>query len=294
MKVFAVFICSVLTLVSADTSIRFLLYTNSHRTAHLLDADDPQSLIRSSFDPGHPTRIIIFGYSNTMDHDVVPLIRDAYLRRGDFNVIAVDWTKLANDLYSVVVSHMPIVARETTKMIGALMSLKGLSLETLTLVGFSLGAHIAGQVGRDLLPHKIEAIVALDPATPLIKPSQWVSKEDALYVQVIHTRTWMVALEENLGHADFYPNYGFGQPTCGLLDLQCSHTKSYYYFSETINDPFKFMGQRCKNESEFKQKTCSWTGIECQRMGGEPLDKGAEGVFYVKVPGGDSDPFWRC
>lgn len=60
------------------------------------------------------------------------------------------------------------------------------SYKNLTLVGFSLGAHIAGNIGKNL-GGRIGTIVALDPAGPLINSNDVdfsVTPTDAEYVQV--------------------------------------------------------------------------------------------------------------
>lgn len=60
------------------------------------------------------------------------------------------------------------------------------SLKNITVVGFSLGAHIAGNIGKNLFG-QLGVIVALDPAGPFISSSDLdfsVHPSDAHYVQV--------------------------------------------------------------------------------------------------------------
>ena len=96
-------------------------------------------------------------------------------------------------------------------------------------------------------------LIALDPAKPwfdFTKPENKINKDDAKIVDVIHTNMgWLwegsVALFEQLGDLDFYPNGGEHQPGCdeicvGILCSQfglweiftggCSHSRAVSYF----------------------------------------------------------------
>lgn len=87
------------------------------------------------------------------------------------------------------------------------------SRKQVTLVGYSLGAHVAGFSGS-LLGGKIEQIIGLDPAGPLftlpaITSTKYrLDETDALYVQVLHTSDETLGVGIKCGHADFYPNGG--------------------------------------------------------------------------------------
>jgi pimeloyl-ACP methyl ester carboxylesterase len=62
-------------------------------------------------------------------------------------------------------------------------------IRRVTIVGFSLGAHVAGFAG-EATPGGIGRIIGLDPAGPLFEtapPQARLDASDARYVQVIHT-----------------------------------------------------------------------------------------------------------
>lgn len=83
------------------------------------------------------------------------------------------------------------------------------------LIGHSLGAHLAGVVGKSMKVGKISVIYGLDPAGPLFSindPDKRLDKGDAEYVEVIHTDRGLQGLAEPMGTADFYPNFGLKQP----------------------------------------------------------------------------------
>lgn len=67
---------------------------------------------------------------------------------------------------------------------------------------------------------KVKYLLGLDPAGPLftfpiIVPSDTIlTKNDANWVQVIHTSLGTYGASAALGDADFYVNGGFLQPSC--------------------------------------------------------------------------------
>lgn len=65
---------------------------------------------------------------------------------------------------------------------------------------------------------QIQRISALDPAFPTFYPSLGtaaVNKNDAKFVDIIHTDAWLYGIPISSGHADFWPNSGKTlQPGC--------------------------------------------------------------------------------
>lgn len=91
-------------------------------------------------------------------------------------------------------------------------------LSNVHLIGHSLGAHIAGFVGKQIKRSTggrlINRITALDPAGPLFEyPSRHVdeklNKGDAEIVDVIHTDAGVFGYSGPIGLMDFYPNGGY-------------------------------------------------------------------------------------
>lgn len=109
-------------------------------------------------------------------------------------------------------------------MLAALVA-KGMSLEKLTCVGHSLGAHICGLIAEMFQKKAIgivAVIVALDPAGVEYRgvTNSWetdryrLRRGNAAYTMVIHTCAFGLGWEALLGDADFYPNFGAFQPCC--------------------------------------------------------------------------------
>lgn len=114
----------------------------------------------------------------------------------------------------------------------------GMSLKNLTLIGHSLGAHVAGCTAKRLESiEKIGTIIGLDPAAIGFKFDEVenrLAETDADYVQVIHTDITKFGIAKPIGHgnlhfvqlitissiknillsADIYPNSGKLQPGC--------------------------------------------------------------------------------
>lgn len=71
----------------------------------------------------------------------------AYFQKGTYNIISVDYSPLArDDCYIAAVYNVPLVAKCTAQMIDTLIREKVLRMKDLHVVGFSLGAQIAGRL----------------------------------------------------------------------------------------------------------------------------------------------------
>ncbi len=76
-----------------------------------------------------------------------------------------------------------------------LMEATGVPHEDIHLIGYSLGAHGVGHLGRTVAAatgKKLRRLTALEPAQPyvnMLDPALWVNKEDAELVDVLHTNS---------------------------------------------------------------------------------------------------------
>ena len=153
-------------------------------------------------------------------------------------------------------------------------------------VGHSLGAHICGFTGATLPTFSstsLARISGLDPAGPLfavdvpypfnwldISPSARLNREDAQFVDVIHTDgrarfPWSVVPQygtmTKLGHLDFFPGagdyFGWEQPGCWQVqDVgSCSHSRAHDLFISSLTSPCEAL-QSCSNSTSIPA-TCS-------------------------------------
>jgi len=83
----------------------------------------------------------------------------------------------------------------------------------------------------DILIENCVCVLGLDPAYPLF----WISflsrrigKNDAKFVDIIHTNGGRLGMPDVLGHIDFFPNGGKQQPGCTLKDWRtCSILRQF-------------------------------------------------------------------
>lgn len=148
----------------------------------------------------------------------------AYFTRGDYNIIIVDYSSLAQ---VPCVSQVEWAPRFCGKCIAQLAYYlmthpRGVTPDTLHLIGYSVGAHIAGLAANYVTKGKLGRITGLDP-TILFSGANNRSRDldptDAHFVDVIHTAAGVLGQWGPSGHADFYVNGGTSQPGCGSTSL---------------------------------------------------------------------------
>ncbi|XP_062554733.1 phospholipase A1-like [Armigeres subalbatus] len=277
-----------------DVVFVFFSQTNSAGSAYRLSELD--YVDDATFDVLRPTRVVIHGWLNNRNSPLNVKIRQTYLRKWNYNVIVVDWSSCAGSLnYIAAALCVEGVGRMVGKMLWSLKTSKGLTLEDVYVVGHSLGAHVAGISGKTVGSGRLSTIVALDPAWPLI--SFWdknsrVDKDDAQYVEVIHTNGGLLGYLEPIGTADFYPNGGVVQPGCGFNFAGiCAHSRSWELFVESLEEPEEYLlAKQILSLAELpflKENT-----INLAKMGGEPSNRNSEasGLYYMRTS--DRSPYF--
>lgn len=124
----------------------FYLFTKKNpvdpEKLELLDYD---TVLKSNFDAAKPTKVIIHGYYNNRFSPVNTEITAAYLANYDVNVIVVDWSAgSSNFFYNIAAGRTKGVAHTVAPFLDQLLDDDAKMWEQLTVVGHSLGAHIAG------------------------------------------------------------------------------------------------------------------------------------------------------
>ncbi|XP_037903885.1 lipase member I-like [Hermetia illucens] len=214
------------------------------------------------------TVIYIHGFLDGAFAESVKTVTRAYIERGDHNIIVVDWHADAIPGYFInAIFNMRKVGFSASTSILNMLN-NGLNIDTLHLVGHSLGAQMAGIIGREIQRKTkgeklIRRITALDPAYPGfydVSLVDHVTKRDAEFVDVIHTDAGTFGAPYHTGTVDFWPNGGKTmQPGCDSLiflvvDL-CSHSRSWRYWAESVAGKFdkKFNAVRAKSWNDFKK-----------------------------------------
>lgn len=187
-------------------------------------------------------------------------------------------------IYFKVFSYVNPVGHIVAKYLDFLNEYAGLSFASITLIGHSLGAHVAGIAGKNVKRGRVQNIVGLDAALPFFMGfSSKLLPSDAEYVETIHTNIGFKGFAKPLGHASFYPNWGKVQLGCGWdLFRVCSHNRVIAYFAESVANPGSFEGVECAKWEDIMDEKCVERGRAV--MGGEPLNGHLKkGVYYVKT-----------
>ncbi|KAH8311880.1 hypothetical protein KR044_008444, partial [Drosophila immigrans] len=245
-----------------ESDVGFYLFThNNPKEAHQLKSDDA-SIERSHFDAERATKFVIHGWKGSYKDSMNKWITSAWLSRGDFNIIVVDWAGSRTENYLAAAKAVASAGSKVGDFIAHLQRSRHLQLDKLEVIGHSLGAHVAGFAGKKVAEsdgEQIHAIVGLDPAMPLFswnKPAKRLASSDAYYVESIQTNGGKLGYVKPIGRGTFYPNGGKRQPGCGDdLDGLCAHTRSVTYYVEAVERD-NFGSIRCADYEAAVAKEC--------------------------------------
>lgn len=233
-----------------DKEVTFFLFTkrNPKTWQQVLVDGSGSNLGRTNFNASNPTKIVVHGYDSDMELSYLVDVRNEYLKRYDYNVIAVDWHRLATaPCYPIAVQNVPHVGDCLAQLVERLRDEGAVDVH---VIGFSLGAHVPAFAANALSPYKMSRITGLDPAMPLfvtVDKRDKLDASDAHFVDVFHTNAFIQGKVEMSGHIDFYMNGGINQPGCweGWRPFECDHHRSVMYFAESINTDVGFWGWQC-------------------------------------------------
>ncbi|XP_011187982.1 phospholipase A1 VesT1.02-like [Zeugodacus cucurbitae] len=265
--------------------VTFYLYTNRNPSKGQKITESFKSITNSEFDAANPTRFVIHGWTQSYTAGMNKDIRAAWLGRGKYNVIIVDWERARSVDYASSVLAVPKVGEKVASMINYLVDIHGMSLDETEVIGHSLGAHVAGYAGKNIKNGLLHAIVGLDPALPLFsydKPNKRLNANDAHYVESIQTNGGELGFLKPIGKGAFYPNGGKSQPGCPLdVTGACSHARSCSYYAEAVARE-DFPSMRCGDYQEAVKDKCgsSYSGV---KMGAVTNAYMVSGEYYVPV-----------
>ncbi|KAL7020085.1 hypothetical protein ACKWTF_011373 [Chironomus riparius] len=239
------------------------------------------------------------GWIEDFDSESAETISRAYIRRGDHNIVIIDWGQYSFGEYYTVIPRFTAIA----KILGSILHEwinNGLDINKVHCVGHSFGSHIMGIMARELYKlsmgkYKIKRISGLDPAHygffPFPSHENPLSPNDAEFVDAIHTDVNFIGTNYRVGHVDFYPNNGNLQPGCPqfkfnnymqLVNSFCSHHQSWRYWAETVKPGNEriFPAVLCKDYKDFIDGKCNENPINF--MGYEATSS-VPGAFYNEL-----------
>lgn len=233
-------------------------------------------------------------------------MKDALKKRGDFNIILVDWKKGADKDYFQAAGNTRLVGAQVAELIRFLISSASgspTSPEKFYIIGFSLGAHAAGYAGtylKDNARMTLGRITGLDPAGPLftnVRDARFrLDPSDARYVDVIHTDMppksgiFGFGMRKEAGHADFFPNGGVKQPGCrqslAKLDIFrtviCDHMRAPEFYIKSVNQ-CSWRVHPCKSLEDCERGNYAICNSGCSSMGFRADKPKRTGRFYLKT-----------
>ncbi|XP_003425032.1 pancreatic lipase-related protein 2 [Nasonia vitripennis] len=307
-----------------DVPVRYYLSTAKHRQSVEIASFDWSGLETGEFDVSKKTFIVIHGFKSGGQKSWVLLLKDKIIDATQANVILIDWSEGSNKKNYVNAARNTQLA--TNRIFNFLQQMRiavnrlnktgEIQWNHLNFIGHSLGAQVSGQTAHLLKEDnfwKIDRITGLDPARPCftnVDPSVRLDKDDADFVDIIHTQTGTggsvdgLGLKESIGHMDFYINGGIEQPACVSKTLKwdnmiCSHKLAYKYFTDGIIDAL--MGYPCPLQSY------SWNGTyvhaqrilsdklngvsctDCPHIGLDAFKSNKRGIFFVVT--GNNEPY---
>ncbi|XP_030573757.1 phospholipase A1-like [Drosophila novamexicana] len=269
----------------STNAVSFYLYTKSNPTDGKEIKSSESSIHDSHFNKDHPTRFVIHGWTQSHSDSMNTEITRAWLSRGDYNIIIVDWARARSIDYASSVIAVPGAGAKVGEMIKYLHDSHGMSLDSLMVIGHSLGAHVAGYSGKTVGDGRVHTIIGLDPALPLFsydKPNKRLSSDDAHYVESIQTNGGKLGFLKPIGKGAFYPNGGKKQPGCGVdATGSCSHGRSVTYYAEAVTED-NFGSVKCGDYEDAVAKECGST-FSSVRMGADYNSYMVSGSFYVPV-----------
>ncbi|XP_062556143.1 lipase member H-like [Armigeres subalbatus] len=220
--------------------------------------------------------LIVHGWNGNISKPFMRKLIQNYVLHVNSSVCLVEWSGLAANEYSLVAQEGVLeVVKQLTRFV-RFVHRSGLTYANMTLVGHSLGAHIAGLVGKNV-GGKIGAIYALDPAGVLFTFPVDVGEEkrlaptDAQYVQAIYTSSGSAAMSVAAGQQNFWTNRdgAHPQPGCENVSVEndefeemyesvgCSHRMALVYFTAALNPQVDFRMKRCYGYLMYRSGLCA-------------------------------------
>ncbi|CAG4985811.1 unnamed protein product [Colias eurytheme] len=267
--------------------IYFHLYTRETiDKAELITLPKNDDSIKSFyFNKSNDIKLLTHGWLSSDRVHWLQQMKDSFLREHNLNVITVDWNEISrNTFYPWPALSTRYVGKKIAKFIEAIQSSYRIGTKEWHLIGHSLGAHVMGYAGM-FSNGSLSRITGLDPARPLFELPQMpdiycLNKDDAEFVDIIHTAGGTYGYAASHGHADFFPNKGTpNQPGCqtGI----CSHGRACEYFDESISYTAEkgFIAYLCKSWEEFSNGKCK---NEFSSMG-YPASSNSRGNYYLRT-----------
>ncbi|XP_077469420.1 inactive pancreatic lipase-related protein 1-like [Stigmatopora argus] len=308
---------SVLPWSAERLGTRFLLFTQRNRYYQEIKPD--LNIHASNYGGLRKTRIIIPGYLQKGDEDWPQKMCKVMIKFENVNCISVEWKNGVRTHYAQAANNGRVLAAQVASMMTFLMDNYNQMSEKFHIIGHSLGAHVAGEIGSKFTG--LARITGLDPVEPYFHGTNTAVRldtSDATFVDVIHTdgkpfnSKLGFGMSDAIGHIDFYPNGGEQMPGCkankghptdldaiwqGTKDFDpCNHNRAYQYYQESMVKSRGFVGFPCTDASSFEAGKCfPCANDKCPLMGHYADRFSSINTTQIKyfLTTGSSEPYGR-
>uniref|UniRef100_UPI00398F7ABD phospholipase A1 member A n=1 Tax=Pristiophorus japonicus TaxID=55135 RepID=UPI00398F7ABD len=247
-----------------ELNIRFMLLTRRNQDCAQI-INDNNDIENSNFNGSLPTKLIMHGYRIMGSKPSwVDTLAKELISAMDVNVILVDWIIGSTAAYNYAVKNTAKLGLVVSTLVASFLSY-GSTEDSVHLIGISLGAHVAGFVGR-MFHGKLGRITGLDPAGPLFSKAsvdERLDPSDAMFVEAIHSDSDNFGISRPVGHIDFYLNDGKDQPGCRRLFLFsvyklliCDHMRAVYLYISSIKNHCPLVAFPCQTYEYFTNGQC--------------------------------------
>ena len=141
-------------------SIVFRLHTRGNQIGMIM-GNNANNIRNSHWSSIRDTKFIIHGHNHSPNTQQIINLRDAFLRRGDFNIVVVDWMSGAGG--NLPANRVREVGVYIGNYINFLLQNGLTTLRRVSLIGHHIGAHVAGIAGKSIVGGRIQSIYGLDP-----------------------------------------------------------------------------------------------------------------------------------
>ncbi|XP_065412254.1 lipase member H isoform X2 [Chrysemys picta bellii] len=219
-------------LTGTDLKVKLMLYTRQNQNC----AETLRSTGSRYLNVTKKTILIVHGYRPTGSPPIwIQKAVHLLLSVEDINIIIVDWNRGATTLlYHRASSNTKKVAEFLKTFIDKMLA-DGASLDSVYMIGISLGAHISGFVGQ-MYNGKLGRITGLDPAGPLFNgkpPEERLDPTDAQFVDVIHS------------------------DIDGSQYFKCDHQRSVFLFLSSLKERCNITAYPCDTYRDYRNSKCA-------------------------------------
>ncbi|XP_030432325.1 lipase member H isoform X2 [Gopherus evgoodei] len=219
-------------LTGTDLKVKLMLYTRQNQNC----AETLSSAGSRYLNVTKKTILIVHGYRPTGSPPIwIQKAVHLLLSVEDINIIIVDWNRGATTLlYHRASSNTKKVAEFLKTLIDQMLA-DGASLDSVYMIGISLGAHISGFVGQ-MYNGKLGRITGLDPAGPLFNgkpPEERLDPTDAQFVDVIHS------------------------DIDGSQYFKCDHQRSVFLFLSSLEERCNITAYPCDTYRDYRNSKCA-------------------------------------